>query len=38
NRSFVEKAPAEVVEKEKARKIRFERELSTLKDNLSALA
>ena len=38
NKSFLEKAPLEVVTKEKSKKEKFQREVETLKENLSALA
>lgn len=38
NKAFTEKAPEEVVEKEKAKQDKFRREAATLKENLNALA
>jgi len=37
NRGFVEKAPPEVVQKEKAKKERYEKQILNMKNNLSAL-
>ena len=37
NRSFVEKAPEEVVNKEKAKRDRFREQVATLRDNLASL-
>jgi valyl-tRNA synthetase len=37
NKNFVERAPKEVVEKDKAKKEKFEKEVAVLKENLTAL-